>query len=142
MVHYDARTGIVNYQNGPPIDHPRFMALMTDASLEVIHYDDGSPNGIVTTQRTKTDRQARYLAHRDGVCRVPECQGIGYTHAHHTTPASVLPGRTETGGLINLCNFHHNEHHDGELDITGDPEQTITFIWTDGRTITSTAHEN
>ena len=72
----------------------------------------------------------------------PECQGIGYTRAHHTTRAAVMPGRTETGGLINLCNFHHNEHHDGELDIIGDPEQTITFTWTDVRTVTSTAHLN
>ena len=53
MVHYDARTGIVNYQNGPPIDHPRFMALMTDASLEVIHYDDGYPTESLRVKELK-----------------------------------------------------------------------------------------
>ena len=137
VVHYDARTGIINYQNGPPIDHARFIALLCDASLEVIHYNNGSPNGIITTQRTKTDRQARYLAHRDGPCRVPECLGIGYTHAHHLTPASVIPGRTETAGLINICNYHHNQHHDGELNITGNPEHTITFTWNSGQTARS-----
>ena len=139
VVHYDARTGIVNYQNGPPLDHPRLTALLCDASLEVIHYDNATPNGIITTQRTRTDRQARYLAHRDGPCRVPGCAGIGYTHAHHLTPASTLPDTTETAGLINLCNYNHNEHHDGKLTITGNPEGTITFTWTDGRTAHSTA---
>ena len=139
VVHYDARTGIVNYQNGPPIDHPRLTALLCDASLEVIHYDRGSPNGIIATQRTKTDRQARYLAHRDGPCRVPECPGVGHTHAHHLTWASIVPDRTETGGLINICNYHHNQHHDGQLGITGNAEQTITFTWTDGRTAQATA---
>ena len=49
VVHYDARSGTVNYQNGPPLDHPRLIALLCDASLEVIHNDNGSPNGIVTT---------------------------------------------------------------------------------------------
>ena len=142
VVHYDARTGIVNYQNGPPLDHPRLTALLCDASLEVIHYDNATPNGIITTQRTKTDRQARYLAHRDGPCRVPGCAGIGYTHAHHLTPASTLPDTTETAGLINLCNYNHNEHHDGKLTITGNPEGTITFTWTDGRTAHSTAPTN
>ena len=137
-MHYDAKTGIVNYQNGPPIDHQRLTALLCDAALEVIHYDNGSPNGIVTTQRTKTDRQSRYLAHRDGPCRVPECPAIGHTHAHHLTWASVVPDRTETGGLINLCNYHHNQHHDNQLHITGDAERTITFTWTNGQTATAT----
>ena len=141
VIHYDARTGIVNYQNGPPVDHPRFLALLCDASLEVIHYDDGKPNGIITTQRTRTDRQARYLAHRDGPCRVPACPGIGHTHAHHLTPASVVPGRTETAGLINLCNYDHTQHHDGTLSITGDPEGTITFTWSDGRTTESSVRK-
>ena len=141
VIHYDARTGIANYQNGPPIDHPRFLALLCDASLEVIHYDRGTPNGIVTTQRTRTDRQARYLAHRDGPCRVPACPGIGHTHAHHLTPASVAPGRTETSGLINICNYHHTQHHDGNLDITGDPEGTITLTSSDGRSTESSVRK-
>ena len=76
------------------------------------------------------------------MCRVPECPGIGNTHAHHTTPASVVPGRTETGGLINLSNYHHSEHHDGKLHITGNPETTVTFTWTNGQVVHSTARRN
>ena len=58
------------------------------------------------------------------------------------TPAAVLPDRTETGGLINICNYHHGQHHDTLLDITGNAETTITFTWTDGRTARSTAPKN
>jgi hypothetical protein len=34
IIHWNAATGMVNYENGPPIDHPRLMALLCDATLE------------------------------------------------------------------------------------------------------------
>ena len=138
VVHYDARSGVVNLQNVLPLDHPRLMALLCDAALEVIHYDAGSPNGIVTTQRTATDRQARYLAQRDGPRRMPGCPGIGNMHAHHVTH-HPRKQNTETADLINVCNYEHMLHHDEKLDITGDPEGTITFTFPDGRQVRSTA---
>ena len=138
IVHWDATTGIVNYENGPPIQHARLEALLCDATLEVIHYNTNEPNGIVTHQRTVNDRQARYLAQRDGRCRTPGCPGIGHTHAHHLDhyPVSQI---TPTTRLINLCNYCHTNEHDHQLTITGQPEHTLTFTFADGRTLHTTA---
>jgi hypothetical protein len=37
------------------------------------------PTGLTTTAYHANWRQDRYLAHCDGVCRVPNCPGIGKT---------------------------------------------------------------
>jgi Domain of unknown function (DUF222) len=139
IIHWDPRTGIFNYENGPPLDHPRLMALLCDATLEVQHLDEtGQPTGLFTTSYHANWRQDRYLAHRDGPCRVPECLGIGKTQAHH-----IFEDRsdriTDTKYMINLCNRDHSDHHDGKLQITGDPEGVITFTYADGRIIHSPA---
>ncbi len=139
ILHWNTQTGIVNYENGPPIDHPQLLALMCDATLEVQHLDDtGQPTGLVTSSYHANWRQERYLAYRDGPCRVPNCPGIGKTQAHH-----IFEDRadriTDTKYMINLCNYDHGQHHDGNLAISGDPEGTITFTYPDGRVVHSTA---
>ncbi len=139
IIHWDARSGIVNYENGPPIDNARLKALLCDAKLEVQHHDgSGQPTGLVTTAYHSNWRQDRYLAHRDGPCRVPNCPGIGKTQAHHLFEDRA-DRVTDTRWMINLCNYDHGQHHDGLLAITGDPEGTITFTYPDGRQLRSPA---
>jgi Domain of unknown function (DUF222) len=133
IVHWNATTGIVNYENGPPIDHPRLTALLCDATIDVQHCDaDGLPTGLVTSATHANWRQDRYLAFRDGVCRYPSCPGIGKTHAHHLFEDRA-DRTTDVAHMINLCNHDHSMHHDGQLLISGDPEGTITFTHPDGR---------
>jgi chorismate mutase len=139
IIHWNAQSGEVNYENGPPIDHPRLLALLCDARIDVQHCDpNGLPTGLITSAHHSSWRQDRYLAFRDGPCRVPECQGIGKTQAHH-----IFEDRsdrvTSVEFMINFCNRCHQEHHDGIFSIFGDPEQTITFTYKDGDTLTSTA---
>jgi Domain of unknown function (DUF222) len=139
ILHWNLQTGIANYENGPPIDHPRLMALLCDAQLEVQHLGEtGQPTGLFTTSYHANWRQDRYLAHRDGPCRVPNCPGLGKTQAHH-----IFEDRadriTDTKFLINLCNRDHGDHHDGKLAISGDPEGTITFTYPNGRVVHSPA---
>jgi hypothetical protein len=139
IVHWNAQSGIVNYENGPPIDHPRLKALLCDARLEVQHQDlTGQPTGLVTTAYHSNWRQDRYLAYRDGPCRVPNCPGIGKTQAHHLFEDRA-DRVTDTKFMINLCNYDHGQHHDGQLAISGDPEATITFTYADGRQVQSAA---
>jgi chorismate mutase len=140
IIHWNAQSGEVNYENGPPIDHPRLLALLCDARIDVQHCDpNGLPTGLITSAHHSSWRQDRYLAFRDGPCRVPECQGIGKTQAHH-----IFEDRndrvTSVQHMINICNRCHQEHHDGTFTITGNPEQTITFTYKNGDTLTSTAH--
>jgi hypothetical protein len=139
IIHWNAQTGTVNYENGPPIDHPRLTALLCDATLEVQHLDaTGQPTGLMTTAYHANWRQDRYLAHRDGPCRVPNCPGIGKTQAHHLFEDRT-DRVTDTKYMINLCNYDHSQHHDGNIAISGDPEGTITFTYPDGRQLHSHA---
>jgi hypothetical protein len=41
--------------------------------------------------------------------------------------------------MINLCNYDHGQHHDGNIKISGDPEGTIAFTYLDGRQVHSHA---
>jgi hypothetical protein len=139
IIHWNAQTGTVNYENGPPIDHPRLTALLCDARLEVQHQNNADqPTGLTTRAYHANWRQDRYLAHRDGPCRVPKCPGIGKTQAHHLFEDRV-DRITDTKYMINLCNYDHGQHHDGNIAITGDPEGTITFTYPDGRQVHSQA---
>jgi hypothetical protein len=139
IIRWNATTGIVNYENGPPIDHPRLLAILCDATLEVQHLDDtGQPTGLVTTAYHANWRQDRYLAHRDGPCRAPNCPGIGKTQAHHLFEDRA-DRITDTKFMINMCNYDHGQHHDGVIKISGDPEGIITFTYPDGRQVHSHA---
>jgi hypothetical protein len=139
IIHWNAQAGSINYENGPPVDHPRLQAILCDAQIDIQHCDaDGLPTGLLTTAHHSDWRQDRYLAFRDGPCRIPECQGIGKTQAHHIFENRV-DRTTSVQHMINLCNRCHQTHHDGIFTITGNPEQTITFTYQDGTTLTSHA---
>jgi chorismate mutase len=139
IIHWNAQTGSLNFENGPPVDHPRLQAILCDAQIDIQHCDiNGLPTGLITTAHHSDWRQDRYLAYRDGPCRIPECQGIGKTQAHH-----IFEDRkdrtTSVQRMINLCNRCHQNHHDGIFTIDGNPEQVLTFTYQDGITLTSHA---
>ncbi len=139
IIHWNAATGTLNYENGPPIDHPRLQAILCDAQIDIQHCDEnGLPTGLVTTAHHATWRQERYLAFRDGVCRMPECEGIGKTHSHHMFEDRA-DRVTDVRVMMSLCNRDHQDHHDGLFTITGDPEGTIIFTFRDGTVLSSTA---
>lgn len=139
IIHWNAQTGSLNIENGPPIDHPRLQAILCDAQIDIQHCDiNGLPTGLITTAHHSDFRQDRYLAYRDGPCRIPECLGIGKTQAHHIFE-NRIDRTTSVQHMINICNRDHQEHHDGKFTITGDPEQTLTFTYQDGTTLTSHA---
>jgi hypothetical protein len=142
IIHWNAASGVVNYENGPPIDHPRLAALLCDARLDIEHVDgNGLPIGLQTSARHANWRQDRYLAFRDGPCRVPGCPCIGKTHAHHLFE-DQSDRVSDVRAMINICNFDHGQHHDGNLAITGDPEGIITFTYPDGRQVHSPARSH
>jgi hypothetical protein len=139
IIHWNAATGSINFENGPPVDHPRLQAILCDAQIDIQHCDEnGLPTGLITTQHHATWRQERYLAFRDGVCRMPECEGIGKTHSHHMFEdrADLV---TDVRSMISLCYRDHQQHHDGVFTISGDPEGTIQFNYRDGTALSSTA---
>jgi Domain of unknown function (DUF222) len=139
IIHWNAATGSINFENGPPVDHPRLQAILCDAQIDIQHCDEnGLPTGLITTQHHATWRQERYLAFRDGVCRMPECEGIGKTHSHHMFEDRA-DRVTDVRSMISLCYRDHQQHHDGVFTISGDPEGTIQFNYRDGTALSSTA---
>jgi Domain of unknown function (DUF222) len=139
IIHWNAASGGINFENGPPVDHPRLQAILCDAQIDIQHCDEnGLPTGLVTAQHHATWRQERYLAFRDGVCRMPECEGIGKTHSHHMFEDRA-ERVTDVRSMISLCYRDHQQHHDGVFTITGDPEGTILFNYRDGTVLSSTA---
>ncbi len=139
IIHWNAQTGSLNFENGPPVDHPRLQAILCDAQIDIQHCDiNGLPTGLITTAHHSDWRQDRYLAYRDGPCRIPECQGIGKTQAHHIFEDQI-DRTTSVQHMINLCNRCHQNHHDGIFTIRGIPEQVLTFTYQDGTTLTSHA---
>jgi chorismate mutase len=139
IIHWNAQTGSLNFENGPPVDHPRLQAILCDAQIDIQHCDiNGLPTGLITTAHHSDWRQDRYLAYRDGLCRIPECQGIGKTQAHHIFENRV-DRTTSVQHMINLCNRCHQNHHDGIFTITGTAEQVLTFTYQDGTTLASHA---
>jgi Domain of unknown function (DUF222) len=139
IIHWNAVSGGINFENGPPVDHPRLQAILCDAQIDIQHCDEnGLPTGLITTQHHATWRQERYLAFRDGVCRMPECEGIGKTHSHHMFEDRA-DRVTDVRSMISLCYRDHQQHHDGVFTITGDPEGTILFNYRDGTVLSSTA---
>jgi Domain of unknown function (DUF222) len=139
IIHWNAASGGINFENGPPVDHPRLQAILCDARIDIQHCDEnGLPTGLITTQHHATWRQERYLAFRDGVCRMPECEGIGKTHSHHMFEDRA-DRVTDVRSMIGLCNRDHQQHHDGVFTITGDPEGTIYFHYRDGTVLSSAA---
>jgi Domain of unknown function (DUF222) len=139
IIHWNAASGGINFENGPPVDHPRLQAILCDAQIDIQHCDEnGLPTGLITTQHHATWRQERYLAFRDGVCRMPECEGIGKTHSHHMFEDRA-DRVTDVRSMISLCYRDHQQHHDGVFTITGDPEGTIQFNYRDGTVLSSTA---
>jgi Domain of unknown function (DUF222) len=139
IIHWNAADGSINFEDGPPVDHPRLQAILCDAQIDIQHCDEnGLPTGLITTQHHASWRQERYLAFRDGVCRMPECQGIGKTHSHHMFEDRA-DRVTDVRSMISLCYRDHQQHHDGIFTITGDPEGTIQFNYRDGTVLSSTA---
>ena len=139
IIHWNAASGGVNFENGAPVDHPRLQAILCDAQIDIQHCDEnGLPTGLITTQHHATWRQERYLAYRDGVCRMPECEGIGKTHSHHMFEDRA-DRVTDVRSMISLCYRDHQQHHDGVFTISGDPEGTIVFTYRDGTVVSSTA---
>lgn len=69
------------------------------------------------------------------------CRDAPESGTRTLTTSRIIPAKqnTETADLINVCNYEHMLHHDEKLDITGDPEGTITFTFPDGRQVRSTA---
>jgi len=111
--------------------------LECDANIRPVILRDGRPVNVGRAMRIVPERTRRLIEHRDGGCAVPGCGANRFLQIHHLTHWED-GGTTDTKNLVALCRHHHRQHHQGLLQITGDPDRPpehLTFTDEHGRPI-------
>jgi hypothetical protein len=133
LVHVDIDTTLTNLHLGPLIDGNLRRYFTCDTTIRAAYHHDAKPIALGRSRRTVPRRIRRLLEHRDKGCRVPGCDQVRWLHAHHLTHWEH-GGTTDPDNLCCLCPRHHRMHHQGLLDITGDPTRPDGLTFTNPRT--------
>ncbi|WP_156763235.1 HNH endonuclease signature motif containing protein, partial [Mycobacterium sp. E787] len=121
VAHYDAAQRAAALHLGPLLSDADRQYLTCDAGCEVWLERAGQPLGAGRTTRTISRRLRRALEHRHPSCAVPGCGATRGLHAHHLVHWEN-GGPTELTNLILICPYHHRQHHQGHITITGPPD--------------------
>lgn len=136
----DAGTRLAGHlSNGVRLPQAILEYLTCDGGLTPVWEHDHTPVGYGRTARIVPTDLRRLIQRRDGGCRVPGC-GNPHTEAHHLAHWTRDHGPTETWNVASLCPRHHRMHHQGLLQIDGNPDRPdgLTFTDSTGRTIAAT----
>ncbi len=87
-------------------------------------------------RREPTDAQRREVMRRDRHCRFPGCTNVTFTNIHHVVPWKP-GGRTDLENLALLCLHHHHLVHSAGWTMTGNANESLTFLGPSGRVMTS-----
>jgi len=82
-------------------------------------------------RRRPTVAIRRALAHRDGVCRFPDCR-VRFCESHHVT-GWTRGGKTKLTNLLLLCRRHHRLLHEGGWAVEFREDGDVVFHRPDGR---------
>ena len=115
---------------GPALPARLRRMLSCDASLRMIFEEAGVPVADSRLERTVPRRIRRLVENRDRGCRVHGCNQTRWLHVHHMVHWED-GGLTTLDNLVALCPFHHRRHHQGRLDIAGDPNDPVGLMFTD-----------
>ncbi|MCB1038324.1 MAG: HNH endonuclease [Acidimicrobiales bacterium] len=108
---------------GRVVDRARRRHLLCDATFEaVLHDDRGTAISVGRKTRNIGSKLRRAVLFRDRHrCTVPGCHTSFGLQIHHIRHWEDL-GSTDISNLTTLCGRHHRLHHQGVLDIEGNPE--------------------
>lgn len=139
VLHHDVdpggRFGPGQLHLGPVVPDALARYLGCDAQVVVVAYRHGELLGITPTDRTPSRKVRRYLERRDQGCTHPLCSQRRWLQAHHLRHWED-GGPTEAWNLVMICSRHHNELHQGQFTIEGNPEDgTLRFLDSYGRPI-------
>ncbi len=87
-------------------------------------------------RREPTYAQRREVMRRDRHCRFPGCTNVTFTNIHHVVPWKP-GGRTDLENLALLCLHHHHLVHSAGWTMTGNANESLTFLGPSGRVMTS-----
>lgn len=92
-------------------DTGRFTSMCDPVFRPVVMNTEGIVIDVGRGQRLATAAQRRAMAHRDGGCVWPGCDGpASWTDAHHVHHWSN-GGSTDLASLASLCRYHHGVTH-------------------------------
>ena len=141
LVHLNTGTDgpAAHLHGGPALPDTLRRYLSCDTRLRPVWETDSLPVSVGRAMRTVPERTRTVVEERDRGCRIPGCPRTRWLHIHHIVHWEH-GGATDTNNLICLCAPHHRAHHQGQLNITGDPDQPDGITCTDrhGRTLTPT----
>jgi hypothetical protein len=114
--------------------HPETMRrLGCDCRLEVVLHDAlGKPVGINRASRNVPRWLLRQLKQRDRGCTFPGCGARSFPKAHHIDWWG-RGGPTRSRQLTLCCHFHHKLVHEGGWEVRRNPDNTTTWMRSDGR---------
>lgn len=112
--------------------------LACDATL-IVAADDNLGHTMYEGrgQRFATDAQRREIWRRDRHCRFPGCDNLTFGIPHHIRRWKPDDGPTDLPNLVLLCEYHHNLMHSNAWSMSGDANETLSFVGPLGRPMTS-----
>ncbi|MDQ6839968.1 MAG: HNH endonuclease [Actinomycetota bacterium] len=121
-----------------PIAPDTLRRVLCDARLDLVGEGPGGtdPYRLGRTTRTIPAPLSRHLRWRDRTCRFPGCARRRRVQGHHIRHWAD-GGATNDDNLVLLCSHHHHLIHEGDWNLTGNPNRTLTFTNPHGTTYTS-----
>ena len=115
----DEAAGRAALEGGPALTPAQARRLACDAAVTAIVTDRGAVLAQGRARRFATRAQRRALLMRDGGCVVPGCDEtrIERLHAHHLR-SWLAGGRTDVSNMVLLCDVHHGEVHDHDVQLS------------------------
>ncbi|XVX21630.1 DUF222 domain-containing protein [Actinomycetota bacterium] len=134
-IHVDAERGWVNGRTVLPqhiVDR-----LTCDSTAQPLWHRDGRPVSVGREMRIVPERTRRLLLDRDRGCRFPGCLRSVRAHLEvHHIDHWADGGATDLDRQLIFCDGHHDDHHRGEFEVSGDPTRPwdpTALVFTDRR---------
>lgn len=136
-----ADPGTVTSRDGILIgDTNRYTCLCDPTFQTVVMNTQGIVTDLGRKQRLASTAQRRAMAHRDGGCVFPGCDGPPeWTDAHHTHDWNN-GGRTDLDDLASLCRHHHRVTHRKGWTMKTTPDGWFTWTTPQGQVLHSQRH--
>jgi len=103
--------------------------MTCDGRIAPLWESAGRPVNVGRSMRIVPQHTRRLVEDRDRECLFPGCHADRFLEAHHLVHWAD-GGPTDTWNLGCLCPFHHDAHHRGEFDVSGNADRPETLRFT------------
>ncbi|MGH3507796.1 MAG: HNH endonuclease [Nocardioidaceae bacterium] len=118
-IHLDVTGGWVN--QGGALPQGLLDKVTCDGVVQPLWIKDGRPVSVGRSTRVIPERTRRLVLDRDQCCVFPGCGSRHHLEVHHLVHWR-RGGPTDMANLAALCPAHHDAHHRGDFNVTGNAE--------------------